>query len=325
MQGHTIQSQDIAVTIDDQGINNSLQLANQNITIKSDSLQKTENIDRETLAHRRRAKMLLDGNDDIERVASPMLDRETEASTSQKNVRHSHTDIDIKTGAEPIVGYAAELLLPLVKACAPLDSIIHNISHHVQVALQETPEEPTNDLTIDESAAIRLYTMEWEEPYRSLYSMLNHTLKKGTREELRPYFKFLKLFMTALVKLPCEPPLTVWRGVTKNLSADFPPGTPVTWWSFSSCTTALTVLENNLYLGNTGERTLFSVEVINARTIQQHSYFVTEDEILLLPGTHMIVQSQFSPAPDLHIIHLKQVEPEETLIEPPFEGNLIFV
>jgi hypothetical protein len=48
---------------------------------------------------------------------------------------------------------------------------------------------------------------------------------------------------------------------------------------------------------------------------------VPEDEILLLPGTHMIVQSQFSPAADLHIIHLKQVKPEEILLEPPFEGN----
>jgi len=131
----------------------------------------------------------------------------------------------------------------------------------------------------------------------------------------------MKLFLTALVKLPCLPPATVWRGVTKNVSADFPPGTPVTWWAFSSCTTELTVLENNMYLGNTGNRTLFSVETINGRTVRAHSHFVTEDEILLLPGTHMIVQSQFSPGSDLHIIHLKQVVPKEVLLEPPFEGN----
>jgi hypothetical protein len=84
-----------------------------------------------------------------------------------------------------------------------------------------------------------------------------------------------------------------------------------------------------MYLGNTGDRTLFSVEVINGRTISAHSHFVTEDELLLLPGTHMVVQSQFSPAPELHIIHLKQVIPEEVLLEPPFEGifyifNLFF-
>ena len=308
---------------------NSLELIDRSITIKTDQIAKhkelPENDDPEALGVRRRPEILVKGNENTQRVSNPMLDRANEAAIMNQSARYCQTDVQTKTVAEPIVGYAAEPLLPLVKACAPLNTIIHNISHYIQTALHETSEKPTNDLTIDESAAIRLYTMEWEGPHRSLYSMLNHTLKKGTREELRPYFKFLKLFMTALVKLPCEPPLTVWRGVTKNLSADFPPGTPVTWWSFSSCTTALTVLENDMYLGNTGERTLFSVEAINARTIQQHSYFVTEDEILLLPGTHMIVQSQLSPAPDLHIIHLKQVEPEEMLIEPPFEGNLIFV
>jgi hypothetical protein len=150
--------------------------------------------------------------------------------------------------------------------------------------------------------------------------MLNFNLKKANRGDLLPYFKYLKLFVTALVKLPCVPQLTVWRGVTQNLSTDFPPGTQVTWWAFSSCTSEMTVLENNMYLGNQGSRTLFSVEAINGRTIKAHSHFVTEDELLLLPGTHMIVQSQLSPATDLHIIHLKQVIPDLILLEPPFEG-----
>ena len=51
-----------------------------------------------------------------------------------------------------------------------------------------------------------------------------------------------------------------------------------------------------------------------------HSYFMTEDEVLLLPGTQMVVQSQLNPASDLHIIHLKQVIPKETLLELPFKG-----
>ena len=222
----------------------------------------------------------------------------------------------------PLAGYADEPILPLSKACVPLNSILHNVSFYVQMALEETPEKPPDGLTIDESAAIRLYTIEWEEPHRSLYSMLNYTLTEADRQNVRPYLKYLKLFLTALVKLPCQPPLTVWRGVTQDLSAKFPPGVPVTWWSFASTTTELPVLENNMYLGNNGSRTLFSVETINGRTIQAHSHFVTENEILLLPGTYMIVQSQFSPAIDLHIIHLKQEVPKEILVQPPFEGIL---
>jgi hypothetical protein len=247
--------------------------------------------------------------------------RIVETITEQTDLRTVNIINDIRADLSAIVGYAGEPLLPLFKACAPLSNIIHNLSFYIQMALNETPEEPPNGLTIDESAAIRLYTIEWPQPHRSLYSMLNYTLKNEDREFLRPYFKYLKLFLTALVKLPCMPPLTIWRGVTKDLSKEFPPGTPVTWWAFSSCTVELPVLKNNMFLGVTGKRTLFSVEAINARTICAHSHFVSEDEILLLPGTHMIVQSQFSPAADLHIIHLRQVKPEEILLEPPFEGN----
>jgi hypothetical protein len=227
-----------------------------------------------------------------------------------------------KTDLDPIVGYAQVPLLPLVKACAPLTDVIYNLSVYVQLALNETSEEPSDGLTVDESASIRLYTIEWQKPHRSLYSILNYTLKTTNRENLRPYFKYLKLFLTALAKLPCGAPQTVWRGVTKDLSAEFLPGTSVTWWAFSSCTTTMTVLRSNMYLGNTGSRTLFSVEAISGRTVRAHSHFVKEDEILLLPGTQMVVQSQLSPAPDLHIIHLKQVIPKETLLELPFKGML---
>ena len=241
------------------------------------------------------------------------------AQLANSTVTNINNEAKIDFG--PIVGYADEPLLPLFKACAPLTDIIYDLSSYIQMALHETPEQPPDGLTIDESAAIRLYTMEWDKPHQSLYSMLNYTLKHSDHEHLRPYFKYLKLFLTALVKLPCVPPLTVWRGVTKNLSAQFPPGTSVTWWAFSSCTTELTVLENAMYLGSTGDRTLFSVEAINGRTVRDHSHFVTEDEVLLLPGTRMIVQSQFSPATNLHIIHLKQIVPKEMLLQPPFEGN----
>lgn len=242
------------------------------------------------------------------------IDREVTAMVTTVNE-------DEKIDPLPIVGYADEPLVPLSKACAPLMSLLHDLPHYIQMAIDETADEPPDGLTIDESAAIRLYTIEWEKPHRSLYSMLNHTLKKDSRERLQPYFRYMKLFLTALVKLPCLPQTIVWRGVTKNFSADFPPGTPVTWWGFSSCTTELTVLDSNLYLGSTGDRTLFSVEVVNGRSIRDHSHFVTEDEILMLPGTHMVVQTQFSPAADLYIIHLKQMIPEEVLLEPPFEGT----
>ena len=244
-----------------------------------------------------------------------------DASIIELSAQFMSSAKDAEEHYDPILEYAKEPLLPLVKACAPLVDIVHNLSTYVHLALNETSHEPSDGLTFDESAAIRLYTIEWNEQNASLYFMLNNALKMSDRQALRPYFKYLKLFLTALVKLPCAPLQTVWRGVTKDLSHDFPQGTRVTWWGFSSCTTSLPVLKNNIYLGNAGERTLFSVEAINGRIIRVHSQFDVEDELLLLPGTYMEVQSQLSSASGLHIIHLRQLKPMETLLELPFKSK----
>jgi hypothetical protein len=222
----------------------------------------------------------------------------------------------------PITGYADEPLLTLDEACVPLMNIISHLESHIWVAKQNT-SEPQDDLSRDESAAIHLYTMEWGQGSKSLYYLLNQTLKATDRTKLRPWFKYLKLFITGLAKLPFVPRQSVWRGVTKNLSADFPLGSETIWWSFSSCTTSLTALESDIYLGRDGERTLFSIDAINGKFIRNHSHFGTEDEILLLPGTVLEVQSQLNPASDLYIIHLKQKHPMTMLLEPPFEGKTI--
>ncbi|UJR23108.1 hypothetical protein I4U23_026129 [Adineta vaga] len=224
---------------------------------------------------------------------------------------------------QPIAGYVHEPLLPLEKACEPLLDLVDRLEAHIWIAKENT-KNPTGGLTPDESAAIHLYTMEWDgaatQPHVSLYAQLNRTLKQVDRTKLRPWFRYLKLFLTALAKLPCEPHQTVWRGVRKDHSVDYPPGAQVTWWAFSSCTTSLSVLESDLYLGNVGTRTLFSIETINGRTIRAHSHFTTEDEILLLPGTYLEVKSRLNPATDLYIVHLQQKVPPHVLLEPPFPG-----
>ncbi|CAF0933382.1 unnamed protein product [Rotaria sordida] len=224
----------------------------------------------------------------------------------------------------PIIDYAYEPLLPLIDSCVPLVNIVDNILTYVTFALKSTSDEPLDGLTRDESASIRLYTMEWIDEQKSLYSILNHTLRTADREHLQPWYKYLKLFLTALVKIPCTSNQIVWRGVQKNISNAFPCGTQVIWWAFSSCTATLAVLENDLYLGKNGERTLFSIEILNGRNIRAHSHFNDEDEYLLLPGTFMEVRSQLNPASDLHIIHLKQKISEEVLLEPPFEDALLY-
>ncbi|CAF3844288.1 unnamed protein product [Rotaria sordida] len=265
------------------------------------------------------------GKEEKEHVSSsnPNIDIQLTRRTNPRLLTKTIVD-DSQKNLLPIIDYALEPLLPLRDACLPLSSIVSDVENYVEIALQLC-SQPKDNLTHDELAALYLYTMEWINGKRSLYSHLNRTLRNtSNRDELRPWYKYLKLFLTALAKLPFVSAQVVWRGVKRNISEDFPPGSQIIWWSFSSCTTSLRVLESDHYLGNTGERTLFSIETINGKSIRSYSHFNTEDEMLLLPGTYMEVQSQLNPAPDLYIIHLKQKVPQEILLAPPFESALLY-
>lgn len=137
------------------------------------------------------------------------------------------TDV-FKDRPGPLTTYIEEPLLSLVDACGPLANIVNNLSTYAHLALNQTPHQPSDGLTVDESASIRLYTIEWDAPNESLYWKLNHALRKADDDSIRPYFKYLKLLLTALVKLPSVSSKTVWRGVTLDLNQTLPRGALLT-------------------------------------------------------------------------------------------------
>jgi hypothetical protein len=143
---------------------------------------------------------------------------------------------------------------------------------------------------------------------------------------LKPWFKYLKLFLTALAKLPTlsapNRQQIVYRGLKMKIDdALYTPGSFVTWWAFSSCTNSIGVLQSDKFLGTTDDRTIFNVETTTGKHISSHSRFGGEDEVLLMPATYMEVISRANPAPKLHIIHLKERKPPVCILEPPFEGT----
>ncbi|CAF1650222.1 unnamed protein product [Rotaria magnacalcarata] len=52
--------------------------------------------------------------------------------------------------------------------------------------------------------------------------------------------------------------------------------------------------------------------------VQNHSQFPAEDEVLLLPCSYFEVIDSIKQGNELRIIHIKQIEPPVTLIQPPF-------
>ncbi|CAF3012867.1 unnamed protein product [Rotaria sp. Silwood2] len=215
----------------------------------------------------------------------------------------------------PLRGYAAEELVSLQEAVVKLRNLVHDVDVRAWTATNRC-EHPIDKLNQDESAAIVLYTIEWDPHHPSLYLVLNQTLRLEDRRKLSPWFPYLKLLLTGLFKLPSTR-CTVWRGVRGDLRPQYKQSRKVTWWAFSSCTTAIHVLESEQYLGTSGPRTLFAIDCLNGKNIQQHSYYAQEEEILLLPCTHLEVISHLSSMDNLHIIHLREIPPPFVLLEPP--------
>ncbi|CAF3932476.1 unnamed protein product [Rotaria magnacalcarata] len=222
----------------------------------------------------------------------------------------------------PLRGYATQPLVTLEEAVVLLTNILHDVDARVWTAMNRS-KYPLEGLTQDESAAIVLYTIQWDRDHPSLYSVLNRTLRTEDRDKVVPWFPYLKLTLTALYKLPSIQ-RTVWRGVRADLDFQYEVRDHITWWAFSSCTTAVNVLEKPNFLGKSGVRTLFVIECMQGKNIGHHSYYRTEQEILLLPCSYFEVIGKLKQNDGLTIIHLREMCPPIMLLEPPFpiSGNL---
>jgi hypothetical protein len=85
------------------------------------------------------------------------------------------------------------------------------------------------------------------------------------------------------------------------------------------------VLENEQCLGSIGTRTFFTIECTSGKDIRQHSYFQSEDEILLPPGRQFQVLGCLNQPGGLHLIQLKEIEPPYPLLEPVSQVKQSFI
>ena len=233
----------------------------------------------------------------------------------QHNQRVS--DFDTKTCEYllPIKGYEKQPLVSLEEAIEPLVLCVPDVKQMAHLAKRACKKPPADGLTVDESASIMLYSMDWQPQKECLYHVLNATLRAKNRGKLVPWFSYLRLILTALDRLPSKHPI-VYRGIKLDLRKDYSKGSPVIWWGFSSCTSTIDVLINEQFLGSSGTRTFFTIECTSGKDIRQHSYFAEEEEILLPPGREFQVVGCLNQSGGLHMIQLKEVQPLYPHLEP---------
>ena len=197
----------------------------------------------------------------------------------------------------PIFGYEELPLLTLEESVQELVPLIPDVKNNVTTAYEKWNRH-SSLLTRDESAAIYLYTM----PGISFFESFNKALGTKERDNLKPWLAFLKLFITALRKLPSTR-TTVWRGVRENVSSPFDTDDIHIWWNVNSCTIATNVAE--MFLGNGG--TLFAIETIHGKDIATFSACPHEQEIILMPGTRVRRKAIPLEYKGLLFLHLEEI------------------
>ncbi|CAF3797695.1 unnamed protein product [Rotaria sp. Silwood1] len=214
-------------------------------------------------------------------------------------------DIDVSfKKLPPVYGYRSETLVPIETALEPIESQINELPYYIKIAKRYCRFPSEHGLTHDQSAAIYIYTMEWGDT--NLYRVLNKALRSENRQALKIWFPYLKLFDTALDKLPTVKEV-VWRGVPLDIGKNFTKNQIITWWSINSCSSSVNVIKN--FLSNDKNSTLFLIEAVNGKKISGYTEYENEDEIILRMGSQFRVKS--NPLDCLHgshVVHLIEID-----------------
>mmetsp|Transcript_145775 Transcript_145775/g.257086 ORF Transcript_145775/g.257086 Transcript_145775/m.257086 type:complete len:481 (-) Transcript_145775:83-1525(-) len=165
----------------------------------------------------------------------------------------------------------------------------------------------------DHLAVIMKYCAEDTAP--PLYKEANDACYKPDRGSMNPFRLFVWLLVRALASLQPYLGTVVHRGVKLDLRSDYPQGREFTWQGFTSTTKDLSVLTNGIFLGDTGPRMIFSIELTQrqARDISAYSP-MPEGEVLLPPGSRFRVIGSLQQS-DLTIVHLLELASEEWILE----------
>ena len=206
----------------------------------------------------------------------------------------------------PITGVMKCVRLSLMDAAAA--SGVEDIDAHAFMASEAGAQLAAADphgLDADEAGALWLYTAQSD-----FYPTLNRLLRTRDRSALKPFFPYLQLMLTARSKLP-KYNSPVWRGVKGvDLRAQYPKDKEVWWWAFSSTTKQLHTLTNPMFLGTSGVRTVFMIEIVHGVDLQRYSAFqgvASEAEVLLYPGTKLKVVGAMEMGGGLFQVHLREV------------------
>ena len=174
----------------------------------------------------------------------------------------------------------ATLAASIAGAC-PSNSVTSSVSKG-DVLAKKKAGSPKRVMTKDEYGSILLYTSN------AIYRELNRVLREEDKNGIKKFINYLRLLLHSADALPTKP-VQLYRGIGVDLSKQYTVGSTITWWGVSSCTSELQVAKNFAH-GCSGESSLLTIDTKSACDISAISFYASEKESLLMPGTQLRVK-----------------------------------
>jgi hypothetical protein len=200
-------------------------------------------------------------------------------------------------------------LVTLEEAVEPLAEFVSQVKEMVKLVKEKClQQQAKNNLSIDESASIMLYTIEWIPKEDSFYYIFNRKLSSNDQNELKPWYFYLKLISTSLTKLPRSSHRILYRAIQSDLKTLYLIHKKFFWYGYSSWSSSIDVFNQDKYcFDQTKNRTLFILHSEYGIDISEHSFYSIKQEILLRPGQRFQVVSCRVSTDGLCIVMLREV------------------
>ncbi|CAF3724819.1 unnamed protein product [Rotaria socialis] len=201
--------------------------------------------------------------------------------------RFSNIGISKTNPLRLIDNYLNERLVSLEEALEPVVVQIDSLPSYIEKAKAKCHYPSEYRLTLDESAAIYIYTMKWEG--QCLYDQLQAAWASEDRSEMKPWFKYLKLFRRALDKLPSTND-EIWQGThyDETLNETLASESSSFYSSMALCSPSNMTIVDYLQANVGTNLVIVGFKSVNGKSISHYSANQSK-QIMLWPGIKMDV------------------------------------
>lgn len=170
-------------------------------------------------------------------------------------------------------------MLPLADVLRSVSSRTDQLRELIRLAITKCHFPSEHHLTLDESAAIYLFTMKWEKD--SFYELLQRDLQSNDSSLVQSWSPYLQFFHSAVLKLP-NTRVKVWSRTTEDFCETLTIDNELVWSQPTLCSSSMEIIKDSR---------LCTIDTIYGKDISIYSHIPNRKDIILCAGTRLKVVS----------------------------------